>query len=340
MSELLVAEDSSANHQPRLQNDSSSSADQVIIKPHQPMADPCPNTDTASTWGVTRTSTHEPSHLGRGYSSSCVEISFGPEHIDSSSDQDDDEISVSNTVTVATTSDVVEPVNNSNNDGNNAGDDTSNAGLRRSSRIAVMPKKSFADMAAGKLQSTSAPTSSQTVSKKKKKKKKSLDYSVMEMRLNLASSNMLTDYGRFCTTVDEVLKSITCDKPQGYRTIARCLTLMQIGLQNRNGRLLVEDALSGGFKTILHAMRKGSRSAFVQRLGITCFYNQMGRCSYGYSVTNVPCDLHRREERNSIMAIVSSLVSGQEHGGLHTLVDGLYCAANQYNKEMSDSEKR
>jgi len=335
MSEPLVAEDNShTDHQPCPQNDSNSSADQVIIKPNPPMTDPCPNADTASVWGVTRTSHHEPSHLGRGYSSSCVEISFGPEHADSSSDQEDNESTISNAITVTTTSGVVEPATNSNN----IGDDTSGLSLRRSSRIAVMPKKSFADIVSGKVHSTTGPTSSQ-VAKKKKKKKKSLDYSALEMRLNLASSNM-TDYGKFCTTVDDVLKSVTVDKPQGYRTIARCLTLMQNGLQNRSGRLLVEDALAGGFKTILHAMKKGFQSAHVQRLGITCFYNQMGRCSYGYSVTNVPCDQHRREEHNSIMAIVSSLVSGQEHGGLRTLVEGLYCAANQYNKEMSDTEKR
>jgi len=331
MSDPLVAEDNShTDHQPRPQNDSNSSSDHIIIKPHPPMTDPCPNADTTSIWGVTRTSHHEPSHLGRGYSSSCVEISFGPEHADSSSDQEDNESTIGNTITVTTTSDVVELAANSNNTGDDA------SGLRRSSRIAVMPKKSFADIVSGKIHST---TSSQAA-KKKKKKKKSLDYSALEMRLNLASSNMLTDYARFCTTVDDVLKSVTADKPQGYRTIARCLTLMQNGLQNRSGRLLVEDALGGGFKTILHAMKKGSQSAHVQRLGITCFYNQMGRCSYGYSVVNVPSDQHRREECNSIMAIVSSLVSGQEYGGLRTLVEGLYCAANQYNKEMSDAEKR
>ena len=88
------------------------------------MTDPCPNADT--------TSVHQPS---------CVEISFGPQHTDSSSDQEDNKSTISNTVTVTTTSSVVEPATNSNN----TGDDTSSLSLRRSSCIAVMPKKSFAD---------------------------------------------------------------------------------------------------------------------------------------------------------------------------------------------------
>ena len=53
------------------------------------------------------------------------------------------------------------------------------------------------------------------------------------------------------------------------------------GLQHRQRRLLVEYALSGGFKTILHVMQLGSQSVRVQCSGIICFFFQMGRCSYG-----------------------------------------------------------
>ena len=378
---LLLAEplslgDSSAA-QPR-PHDDCSGADQVTIKPHPPMQDPCPaNDETAPTpWGVVRSSQHEPSHLGQGYSSSYVEISFGPEDNNSSSGQEEEEVTsvsgnyilgnsnigdatsnitgdttsnatsnttgdttsnVTSNTTVDTTSNTTSNMI-SNTDNNNPVDST--AGLRRSSRIAVKPRKSFADIVSGKANYTAVVSQAKKKKKKKKKTRKELDYSALEAKLNLASAQLIHNYVRFCAKVDEVLKVVTGDRPHGYRILARCLTLMQNGLRQRHGRLLVEDALSGGFKSILHAMQLGAQSAHVQRLGITCFFYQMGHCSYGYLVTNVPCDLHSREERNSIMAIVHSLVSSSEHGGLRTLVKGLYCVANQYNKEMSDAEKR
>ena len=403
LAEPLSLEDSSVS-QPR-PHDDCSNADQVTIKPRPPMEDPCPTNDgTAPTpWGVIR-SQHEPSHLGRGYCSSYLEISFGPEE-NSSSEEDVPATSVlvegiidntasdnpsnttapgdpsnttapgnpsnttapgdpSNTTAPGNPSNTTAPGNPSNtndstiianatnttnnivsntvNNTDNVGDSAA-AGLRRSSRIAVKPRKSFADIISGRANYGAAISASSQLKKKKKKKKKSkkeFDYNALEVKLNLASAQLMHDYLRFCAKVDEVLKVVTGDRPQGYRILARCLTLMQNGLRQRHGRLLVEDALSGGFKSILHAMQLGALSAHVQCLGITCFFYQMGRCSYGYSVTNIPCDLHSREERNSIMAIVHSLVSSHEHGGLRTLVRGLYCAANQYNKEMSDTEKR
>ena len=379
LAEPLSLEDGSIV-QPRPLDDCSN-ADQVIIKSHPPMEDPYPtNEETAPTpWSVIRASQHDPSHLGRGYSSSLIELAFGPEE-NSSSEEEVPTIvetltvdstapsnttvsnnTVDGTITVNTTSNTVSSTTSnttsntvssttSNTTSNtvsnmdNAGDSTAGpAGLRRSSRIAVKPRKSFADIVSGRANyETAVSTSSQPKKKKKKKKKskKELDYSALEVKLNLASAQLMHDYLRFCAKVDEVLKVVTGDRPHGYRILARCLLLMQNGLRQRHGRLLVEDALSGGFKSILHAMQLGAQSAHVQCLGITCFFYQMGRCSYGYSVTNIPCDLHSREERNSIMAIVHSLVSSHEHGGLRTLVRGLYRVANQYNKEMSDTEKR
>ena len=369
LEEPLSLGDSSAA-QPRPHNDCSS-ADQVTIKPRPPMEDPCPANDETvpTTWSVVRSLQHEPSHLGQGYSSSYVEVSFGPEDNNSSSGQEEEELSVSgNTNTAGDTTNSTTGDTTSNTTGDTTGNPTSNttsnttgnttsnttgntvgnsnnsvdsaAGLRRSSRIAVKPRKSFADIVSGKANYTAVVSQAKKKKKKKKKTRKELDYNVLEVKLNLASVQLIHNYSRFCAKVDEVLKVVTGDRPHGYRILARCLTLMQNGLRQRHGRLLVEDALSGGFKTILHAMQLGAKSARVQQLGITCFFYQMGRCSYGYLVTNVPCDLHSREERNSIMAIVHSLVSNSEHGGLRTLVKGLYCTANQYNKEMSDTEKR
>ena len=379
LAEPLSLEDSSVI-QPR-PHDDCSNADQVTIKPHPPMEDPCPtNNETAPTpWGVIRSSQHDPSHLGQGYSSSYVEISFGPEENSSSEDNVELEAHViigtapgnpSNTTAPGNPNNITVPGNSSNTsntaDGtvsanttcnttsnmvcntvsntDNAGDSAAGAaGLRRSSRIAVKPKKSFADIVSGRANYGAAVSASAQPKKKKKKKKKAkkeFDYGALEVKLNLASAQLMHDYLRFCAKVDEILKVVTGDRPHGYRILARCLTLMQNGLRQRHGRLLVEDALSGGFKSILHAMQLGAQSAHVQCLGIICFFYQMGRCSYGYSVTNIPCDLHSREERNSIMAIVHSLVSSHEHGGLRTLVRGLYRVANQYNKEMSDTDKR
>lgn len=367
---LLLAEPLSLGDSNVIQphpHDDCSSAGQVTIKPRPPMEDPYPVVDeTAPTpWGVIKSTQHEPSHLGRGYSSSYVEISFGPEE-NSSSGQEEDEVTVTTNVPVETVIDNVtsNPTSNttgnttSSTTGNTTGSTTSNitgstvdntdnavnsnvaAGLRRSSRIAVKPRKSFADIISGRANYAAAVPQPKKKKKKKKKTKREFDYSALEVKLNLASAQLIHDYVRFCAKVDEVLKVVTGDRPHGYRILARCLTLMQSGLRHRQGRLLVEDALFGGFKSILHAMQLGAQSAHIQCLGITCFFYQMGRCSFGYSVTNIPCDLHSREERNSIMAIVHSLVSSSEHGGLHTLAKGLYRAANQYNKGMSDVEKR
>ena len=408
LAEPLSLEDGSVV-QP-LPQDDCSNADQVTIKSHPPMEDPyLASEEIAPTpFSVVRASQHDPSHLGRGYSSSLIELSFGPEENSSSEEEvsanvildgtvpsntttpgnpgsisalgnpsntaDDTTISdtvsnttstvsnttsntvsntTSNTVgnttsnTVSNTTSTVNnttsnTVSNTTSNVDNTGDSaTGPAGLRRSSRIAVKPRKSFADIVSGKVNYETVSTSSQPKKKKKKKKtKKELDYNALEVKLNLASAQLMHDYLRFCAKVDEVLKVVTGDSPHGYRILARCLSLMQNGLRHRHGRLLVEDALSGGFKSILRAMQLGAQSAHVQCLGITCFFYQMGRCSYGYSVINIPCDLHSREERNSIMAIVHSLVSSHEHGGLRTLVRGLYRVANQYNKEMSDTEKR
>ena len=364
LAEPLSLEDSNVT-QPRPHEDCSN-ADQVTIKPHPPMEDPYQSMDettqsAAALLSVTRSSQHEPSHLGRGYSSSCVEIAFGPED-NSSSGQEEEEVTstTTNTVTAETVNDNSTASNPSNVAGNTVSNTTSNttdntnsnavsninnpgdlatAGLRRSSRIAVKPRKSFADIVSGRAHYTAAVSQAKK-KKKKKKTKRENDYLALDLKLNLASAQLVHNYMRFCAKVDEVLKAVTVDKPHGYRILSRCLTLMQNRLGHRHGRLLVEDALSGGFKSILHAMQLGAQSAHVQCLGITCFFYQMGRCSYGYSVTNIPCDMHSREERNSIMVIVHSLVSSSEHGGLHTLVKGLYRAANQYNKEMSDTEKR
>jgi len=363
IAEPLPLEDDDAVCSPA-PNDSSG-LDQVTIKPHPPMEDPCPAIDEMppTPWGVTRSSQHEPSHLGRGYTSSCVEIAFGPEDNSSSGQEEEDSLTVNvmemisdststgnprNTAgnTVDNTSNSISNTDNmTNNTGNTVDSAAAATGLRRSSRIAVKPRKSFADIVSGRLNYAAAAAASalsQPKKKKKKKKKmrKEFDYTALEVKLNLASAQLMHDYTRFCGKVEEVLKVVTGDKPHGYRILARCLSLMQNGLQHRHGRLLVEDALCGSFKSILHAMKLGAQSARVQCLGITCFFYQMGRCCYGYSVTNIPCDLHNREERNSIIAIVHSLVSSQEHGGLHTLVKGLYCVANQYNKEMSDGDKR
>ena len=353
LSEPLSLEDTNAV-QPH-PHDDCTSADQVTIKPCPPMEDPCLGTERAAPtfYGVVGSTQHEPSHLGREYSSSCVEIAFGPEDNSSSGQEEEEATSTSITAKLilplsnpSNTTDNIADTNTSSNtvamtaDNNTVDRSSGAAGLRRSSRIAVKPRKSFADIISGKVnyENSISDLSQPKKKKKKKKKRKELDYNALEVKLNLASAQLM--HVGFCAKVDEILKNLPGDKPHGYRILARCLTLIQNGLRHRHGRLLVEYALSGGFKTILHVMQLGSQSARVQCSGITCFFFQMGRCSYGYSVTNIPCDLHSCEERNSIMAIVHSLVSSHEHGGLHTVVKGLYRVANQYNKEMSDAEKR
>ena len=327
------------------------SADQVTIKPCPPMEDPCPGTEGAAPTfcGVVGSTQHEPSHLGQNYSSSCVKIAFGPEDNSSSGQEEEEATSTSITAKLilplgnpSDTTDNIADANTSKStvamtsDNNTVDHSLGAAGLRRSSRIAVKRRKSFVDIISDNVNCKNSI--SDLSQPKKKKKRKELDYNALEVTLNLASAQLM--HVGFCTKVDEILKNLPGDKPHGYRILAQCLTLLQNGLRHRHGGLLVEYALSGGFRTILHVMQLGSQSARVQCLGIICFFFQMGRCSYGYSVTSIPCDLHSCEERNSIMAIVHSLVSSHEHGGLRTVVKGLYCVANQYNKEMSDAEKR
>ena len=417
LSEPLSLEDTNAV-QP-CPHDDCTSADQVTIKPHPPMEDPCPGTDGAAPtfYGGVRSTQHKVPHLGHENSSSCVEIAFGPGENSSSGQEEEEATSTgitaklilspsnpsnttdntidtnitsntvdanitsntvdanitsntvdtnitsntvdtnitsntvdanitSNTVDTNITSNTVDANTTSNTvaittDSNTIDHSSGAAGLRRSSRIAVKPRKSFVDILSGRANYENTVSDLSQPKKKKKKKKKTrkeLDYNALEVKLNLASAQLM--HVGFCAKVDEILKNLPGDKPHGYRILARCLTLIQNGLRHRHGQLLVEYALSGGFKTILHVMQLGSQSARVQSSGIICFFFQMGRCSYGYSVTNIQCDLHSCEERNSIMAIVHSLVSSHEHGGLRTVVKGLYRVANQYNKEMSDAEKR
>ena len=106
----------------------------------------------------------------------------------------------------------------------------------------------------------------------------------------------------------------------------------------------IECCISGLFGLILKLMHKQSKSVTVQNLGLTCFFSLMGggtlTDNFPFASSEIgPADLSS-SARSTILATILSLESNRECGGLKTIVDGLECVADNYNLEMSSSQKK
>ena len=106
----------------------------------------------------------------------------------------------------------------------------------------------------------------------------------------------------------------------------------------------IECCFAGLFGLILKLMHKESKSVTVQNLGFDCFFSLMGGGTLADNFPLHPADVQpaglSRSTQSTILATILSLVSARESGGLKTMVDGLGCVADNYNLEMTSTQKK